>query len=176
MHKSIFNKKAQFPIIKTFLIMFVTTVILVSFILLLNESSKISIDERKINQQLVINKIFNSKCFSPEFGVFEESLLNEQELQKCFDGLETGESNVLFRISMTNYKGNELLDYLYFDEKSFSDKKNLCGSKSNYLCSKVSYPVIYRDLDSNEIDAFLVIEILSFESFLSTNDTLLLLS
>ncbi len=82
------NKKGvMVPTIKTFLILFITTIIIISFILILNEYSKLSIDERKINQQLVINKFFNGKCFSNEFGVIEESAFNQESIDVCFEGI-----------------------------------------------------------------------------------------
>jgi hypothetical protein len=144
-----FNKKAQIPVIKTIVIILTTVVIFTTFLIVLIGSSSTPINNKKINTQLVVNKLINSKCFSEEFATIENKNFNQNQLNKCFQGID---NTVLFRIKLSG-KG-----YLYSgDEETFNQKKILCGTNRNILCTKLIYPItLISDDDKHNVEDLLV--------------------
>ena len=126
-------KKAQFPVIKTILIIIITIFILITYIIDLS-SNKIILNEQKLNTQLTIKKIFNSNCFSNKYATIELDKFNQEKLDNCFKGNQ----KILAKLIIENKNTNPL----YIGEKEkFQFKAQLCNSKSNLLCSKLIYPI-----------------------------------
>lgn len=147
-----FRKKSQIPVIKSIIILLTVVIIITTFLIILLSSSEIQIDNKKINTQLTMNKILNSGCFSKEYATIEEENFNEERLNECFKGID---NSILFRLKLTNnmiYAG---------EENTFNQKKLLCGTNRNILCTKLIYPITYISNDQKTSIESLTVEIIT---------------
>jgi hypothetical protein len=152
-----YKKKSQIPIQKTLIILGFSTIIFITMLLLLFQTTKINIiDDKKLKTQVVISKIFNSNCLSKEYGTIEEKYFNEDNLNNnCFKNLEN-------KINM-KLTTNDGRDEIYINQKSeFETKKDFCSAQdSNILCTRMVYPVTYIDNLNKEKTTHLIVEIIS---------------
>lgn len=155
------NKKAEFPLINTIVIILISSFILISFIIVIFQSKSMYIDEKKINTQLVINKFFSDGCFdNNEFGIFDFNLLTEENLNLCLKGID---NEILLRVTIENESG--ILKELYLNEnkEKFSNLANYCSLNSNLLCSEIKYPSYFKNIlsDNNNQLKILKLQIIS---------------
>ena len=110
----------------------------------------IYIEDKKTRTQIIETKILNN-CFSSEFAVIEKSEFTQEKLNQCFKE----DSKVLLKITVNNKE-------LYLgDETEFEDKKQFCSSqKSNILCTKLKYPVIYKESETELKESILTLLII----------------
>jgi hypothetical protein len=150
------ENKAYIDVPKTIVITIISAFIFICFIIILAQSADITIDEKKINTQLVLNKMFNGKCFSDEFATIEASKLTQENLDKCFQNLN---EKILFKIQVSG-TGNHL--YSGNKENDFELKRNYCHRHSNVLCTRMIYPITFIDENNAYSTQKIVIDIISF--------------
>lgn len=143
------RKKSQIPLIKTILIILITAIILITFIITLSSMNNISIDNKKINTQITINKILNSKCFSDKFATIDSKLFSQSNFNQCFTGIN---DEILVRIKIEN--GESF--YLNEKETLFKQKVNFCSTNTNLLCTQMVYPIIYKRNNEKEIKKLII--------------------
>ena len=132
------NKKANFMTIKAIIILLISTAILGSLAYNLPKLTNIEIQDKRLQTQVIQTKIFNSNCFSTEYGIIEEEMFTKENLEKCFNNAP---ANLAFFIEI-NKKSS-----LYIHEKSYQSKANFCGlneEDTNILCSNMKYPITFR--------------------------------
>ena len=144
------NKKANFPLLKTIFILLISTLIIITYLLALHQMKDIYIEDKKTRTQIIESQIL-SKCFSSEFAVIAHNQFNEQNLNQCFKE----DSKVLLKITVNN-------EVLYLgDETEFKDKMQFCSSpNSNILCTKLKYPVIYKESETSLKESILTLLII----------------
>lgn len=147
------NKNASIDATYVIAITLIITIILISFITILVQKSDLTIDEKKIKTQLIINKVFHGKCFSSKFATIEKSEFIQANLNNCFENLD---ESIIFRIRV-DQKTNSLYSG---DENLFKQKGSLCQG-TNILCSVVSYPINYVTGNNEITHEKLVLEIIS---------------
>lgn len=149
------RRKAQTDMLKMIVVGIISAFIFIYFAVLLSSFSQLTIDETKINTQLVLNKLFNGKCFSDDFATFEKSNLNQDTLHECFRNTN---EDILFRI-----KASGETDYLYSSQEDlFNSKKAYCNLESNILCTRMIYPITLIDSDGSYSTQRLLVEIITF--------------
>lgn len=145
------NKKGQqFPTIKVILILVVSTIILISWVLVLLKVDSIIIDEREINTQIVLNTITNSNCFKDSKGIYNFEKFESENINQCLNGLD---KNTYVKIILREKKIIALNK-----EKEFDSKVILCGKSSTILCTEMIYPII---LDATNDVEPLIIQIIT---------------
>lgn len=144
------NRKANFPLLNTILILLTSTIIIIVYLIALHQMKDIYIEDKKTRTQIIESKILN-KCFSNEFGVIEESKFTKENLNLCLKE----DSKIILKISVNNKE-------LYLGDKTeFEDKKQFCSNlKSNILCTKLKYPIIYKESDTELKQSILTLLIL----------------
>lgn len=150
------EKKAYIDVPKIIVITILSAFIFIYFLIVLSQNADLTIDEKKINTQLVLSKLFNGKCFSEDFATFEESKFTEENLNNCFKNLN---DKTLFRIQVSS-SGNYLYPGNSKDE--FETKKNYCNQNSNVLCSRMIYPITFIAKDNSYSTPKLLVEIITF--------------
>ena len=146
------NKKAQLPIQKTLLILIFTTIILISFLIILIPSKNVEIDDKKIKTQIINKKLLS--CFSEEFNIIEIDKYKQENLDYCLKNLD----NVLVKINL-----NEgTYTYLNNAKEDFENKAQIgCKvDKSNLLCTKNQFPTIVKFNENYEIQTLEVVSII----------------
>ncbi len=150
LNNKIKSKKANFPLLKTIFILLISTLIIITYLLALHQMKDIYIEDKKTRTQIIESKILG-KCFSNEFGVIEKNQFNQKNLNQCFKE----DSKVLLKITVNN-------EVLYLgDETEFKDKMQFCSSSnSNLLCTKLKYPIIYKESETSLKDSILTLLII----------------
>jgi len=148
-----FNKKSQFPMIKTLIILFVATIILLTYMILLS-GEKVNINDKKLKTQIVIDRIFNNNCFSNEFGFILKDKFTKESLENCF----VGSKELLIRLNLDSEKINP--NTIYYNKDQFIKMAPLCKFKSSILCTELKYPILIGDKKSSET-SILTIQIIS---------------
>ncbi len=154
-----YKNKAQIPIQKTLIILGLSTIIFITMLLLLFQTTKVNIDDKKLKTQIVISKIFNSDCFSKDYATIEEQYFTQDNLNNnCFKNLE---NDLNLRLSIDMGK-----NYIYANEESeFTRKKNYCNAPdSNILCTRMIYPITYIDTSNKQQSTHLIVEIISSQT------------
>lgn len=132
------NKKANFPLLKTFFILLTSTIILIVYLIILNQMQEIHVDDKKTRTQIIESKILND-CFSNEFGTIEKNKLSQETLNNCIKENNNVFANVRFE-GKSLYIGNS---------EEFEIKQQFCSNpKSNVLCTKLKYPIVYKESDT----------------------------
>lgn len=155
------NKKSEIPWIKLIVILLITGIILITFIITLSELNNFQIEDKKLRTKIVINNILDSKCFSEKFATIEKDKFIVENLNLCLKGLD---KNTLVRVILKNKDLYYDLNYDLNQDRSkeeFEYKKNFCGlTKSNILCTKIKFPVIFieNNVYKNE---FLTLQIIA---------------
>ena len=136
------NKKASIPIIKTIVILLISTLILLSFILILLKTSGVKIDDKKLQADIIANKLFNSNCFGKEYGIIEKNLFTQENLDNCYKNLP---ENMAFCVDI-NEPG---LNPSCVNEEIFNAKKSYCLN-SNMYCTEITYPITLKTGNNQE--------------------------
>lgn len=147
------SKKSEFPLIKVLVIMLVTVIILISYIFILI-GYRISINDNKLQTQIIIDKLINNNCFSDQFLQINEKEFNQNNLDNCLSNINKDKS--LIRIKLED---KEPL-FLSNRKQEFLDKANLCNLVSNILCTEMYYPVIFQDNNNKFSSSNLIIQVI----------------
>lgn len=131
------SKKAEIPAIKTIIILLVTTLIFLTFTIILFKTSNHTIDDKKLETQIIVNKLFNSNCFSDEYGIINEDEFTSENLQECFKNLP---SDLAFQVKLEGSNSKAIA----INPTIFENKIKLCSLQSNLLCTDMSYPVTVK--------------------------------
>lgn len=136
-YKSNKAQSNQIPVLKVIFIILLVTGSFISAILILYPLSSYTIDERKINTQLVISRSLESNCFSDKYSKLNLNLFTQEKIDECFQGIT---ENTLLRIGIDD-------KYYYVNDKKdeFNTKANLCSYSSTILCTQMNYPIILID-------------------------------
>ena len=154
MKKYLKNKKAEFPVIKTVVILIVSVVILLTYTIDL-ASNKINFDDNKINTQVTLNKIFNSKCIFKNYGIIEENEFNQKRINSCFNSNKNVLVKLLIPLDMKN-------NVVYLGSKDeFDFDAQLCNMKSSILCSKLIYPIILKNSKNEQKNTQLFVYVIA---------------
>ncbi len=153
-----FNKKAMTPVMKTLAIIITTGTIIVFFLVVFSQAG-VSIDDKKLKTQLVLNKLLHSDCIFDPDGFITMDSFTQTRLDKCFENSDT-DLNFLVYITDPNYVEIPMSLYLQNREAEFSQKRNLCNLNSNLLCTELRYPVIVKYKENNEILSILAVQII----------------
>lgn len=146
-----FNKKANFPLLKTLFILLTTTIIIIVYIIILHQMQTVSIDDKKTRTQIIETKIL-SDCFSDEFGTFEKEKITQNTLNNCIKENNNIFANIRFQ-KESLYIGKE---------EDFKLKEQFCqNSKSNVLCTKLKYPIVYKETDGEYKQSVLTLLIIA---------------
>lgn len=129
------NKKGAIPTLKTIIILLITSVIFISFVLILMKTTGLTIEDKKIQTQIIQNKIFNSDCFSTEYGIIDENKFNQNKFDECFKNFP---SNMAFTIQI------EKKTPIYVNEQIYNNLKDYCSINSNILCTNMKYPITLK--------------------------------
>ncbi len=151
-----FSKQAQIPLLRTIFIALFTAMILVWFMILLLQLKTISIEDQETRTQLVISKFLRANCFSDDFAVINRNLFTQEEVDRCFRGLD---ERIVIRARIIGS------DYLYVNNKKseFEQKAGLCnvGESNSQLCTKMQYPITLLEKGNSYSLAFLNVEIIT---------------
>ncbi len=152
----ILNRKAQFNSIKTILIILISSIIFLTYMIILS-TNKMDLDERKVDTQILIKEIFNQNCFGDEKGIFEYDKFSQDNLNNCFN---QDVNDYLFAKLVL---GNTDLSPIYYgDVDEFNVKKQLCSYKSpSILCTKLIYPIILKKNNGDLMEDNLILYVIS---------------
>jgi len=138
------SKFGQIPLLKTIIILLSSSLILIVYIIALNQMQTIHVEDKKIRTQIIESKLIN-ECFSNELGTIESDKFTESNLNSCFN---ENTNNIYVKIILED-KTDKIL---YIGNKEdFENKMQFCqNQKSNILCTKLKYPIIYKE-NENEL-------------------------
>jgi len=146
------NKKAEIPVFQIITILLMSSIIFISFALILLKVTHIDIEDKKLQTQIIQTKIFNSDCFSDEYGIIDEKKFDQRNLNKCFENLEPV-SAFLVNINKENT--------LYVNKQAYQQKKELCAIDSNILCTNMKYPITFKTSNNQLELRFMQIQIIT---------------
>jgi len=129
------SKKAEIPVFTTIVILLMSSILFISTAFILLKVSHIDIEDKKLQTQIIQTKIFNSDCFSDEYGIIDEVKFNQKNLNKCFKNIE---ANSAFLIDINK------ASTLYVNKDVYNQREALCAIESNLLCTNMNYPITFR--------------------------------
>lgn len=148
-----YSKKAEFPMTKTILIILITITILITYMILLS-NNRISIDEKKINTQILANQILNQNCFSNKFDTIQEDKFTQNNANSCFN-----KNNKILAKIILDTNNNKKSIYIG-DENEFNIQSQFCNNKNNKLCTKLIYPITLKT-KSKSTNSFITLFIIT---------------
>ncbi|NCC71487.1 hypothetical protein EOM09_07985 [bacterium] len=158
------SKKAfSFPVLESILVLLSISIILIGFIIIINESRNFAFDEKKIKTQIAISKLVNGDCIGDEFAIINEKIYSNQDiLKECFQG---SDERLLIRTSISDLKAESLLPdstRYNLDSSLFAQKRNLCTFKSeNLLCTQKQIPITFENDKGERSPQLLIIQIIA---------------
>lgn len=144
------SKKGAIPTLKIIVILLLTTLIFVSYLVILLKTTDLTIEDKKLQTQIIQNKIFNSDCFSDEYGIIEEKKFTQENLNNCFENLPT---NSAFFININGKR-------LFINENVYKEKEKFCSINSNILCTNMIYPITIKTNSNVYINNTMTIQII----------------
>jgi len=143
------NKKAQLPILKILLTLITIAIFLISWILVLNLDT--TINQKKINTQLIAKKILGGNCFSNKYATINMNSFTNENLKQCLGN----HKNLEVKIKISN------TDQIFLNtEETFNNNRNKCSQTSTVLCTELKYPIITKNEKTTKINE-LSIQIIS---------------
>lgn len=133
------NKKAQIPAIKVIAVLITVALFLISWVLILQLN--ISIDERKINTQLVTKQILGGNCFSDKYATFNNDKISKNSFQDCLN--LNNNKNLAVRFNLAGH--------IYETKSNFDKQGKKCTISNTILCTELKYPVTYIKDNKSEI-------------------------
>jgi competence protein ComGC len=162
------NKKGNLSVIEVLLVLFTFVIILYVFVIAINESRSIAIDQKEIKTQIIISKLLNSECLSNSYARVNEEIYSEERvLEEC---IPNSDESLYLRTFLSDLDRKNAVTsnirYLH-SEEIFQQKRNLCSfsnnkENSNILCTQMEYPIIYESLNGDEKPKLLNIQIIAF--------------
>ncbi len=131
------NSKKGAASIDMILILLIISLILISFLIVLFQYKGFSIDDKKLETQVIIHKLIANKCFSENYATIHMDNFNQNSIDKCLGELD---ENTFIRVKLKE----DTNTYFYKNkENEFLQKRNFCNEniKSNLLCTSLFYPV-----------------------------------
>ena len=112
----------------------------------------IYVDDKKTRTQIIESKILN-ECFSNELGTIDSREFTEENINNCF---KVDINNLVAKVVINNKD-------LYVGKKEdFENKQQFCSNlKSNLLCTKTKYPIIYKEQNGQIKQSILTLYIIA---------------
>ena len=142
------NKKGSLPVLELIFILLLSTVILISWVLVLLSAQNFYIDERKIQTQLVIHNILSKDCFGDGYAVFNLDEFTQESLDTCLSGLD---NSTLVRAKL----GSKSI-VSFKKEEEFKKKAILCTRSGSTLCTEMMYPVRILSQNNEEMEILIL--------------------
>ena len=143
------NKKGSLPVLELIFILLLSTVILISWVLVLLNAQNFYIDERKIQTQLVIHNILSKDCFGDGYAVFNLDEFTQESLDTCLSGLD---NSTLVRVKLRSKQSI----VSFGKDEEFKKKAILCTRSGSTLCTEMMYPVRILSQNNEEIEILIL--------------------
>lgn len=128
------NNKAQVPLIKVLVILFVTSLLLTTFMIYLFIASDVPQRDAEFKQHHLYSTLFSSNCLLKQDGMaFNRSSFSQKTIDNC---ISLYQEDSQLKIELLDSQKQNIEGPIYTDDiNDFSTKEQFCGISSSQQCS-----------------------------------------